>query len=283
MCDAKINDCGINAVCQAQNHQRICSCPADTKGNPKESCIKIECSDNYDCDSRKSCLENHCVDLCSFSNACGQNALCNVVNHVRNCACMPGFTGNPILGCTQAQFCNSDNQCPTSTKCSYGQCSTICSSSRDCLSDQLCILSQNVCQQTCKTNSTCQHDQFCQNNICIQEPKCQSDDECSVNEHCMKETTTGRSECKPVCSSRFLCGRNSECLARDHNAVCECKSGFYLDGKTCKKIECNSDENCRDDQKCEDYRCKIVCLMENQKCGRNAVCVGENHQPCKKT
>lgn len=266
--------CGTNAICRTIGHTVSCRCPSNTKGDPKLSCDKIECSDNNECDSRKSCINAKCVDPCSLPNACGRSAACSTDNHVGICSCEPGTTGNPSLGCTQLQYCSNDKQCAAGTKCNNGICCTICSSSRDCLTDQLCI--QSVCQPTCKNNSTCPDFQYCQNNICIQEPKCNSDEDCDIGEHCASDAN-GRSECKNVCSGRFLCGRNAECHARNHNAECECKQGFYSDGKICRKVECSTDDDCSNDKRCDNHMCKIVCLM-GEPCGENALCTAENHK-----
>lgn len=277
LCDVS-NTCGKNSICQMRDHKITCSCGPNTKGDPMVQCDHIECTDDFDCDMKKSCVNSKCVDSCSLPNACGRNATCSTTNHVRTCECLPGFTGNSMLGCTSIKYCNSDRDCATGgTKCSSnGICSTICANSRDCLSDQLCI--NSVCLPTCKTNTTCPQGQFCQNNICTLEPKCLTDDDCDIDEQCIKDS--GKSECKNVCSSRFLCGRNADCVARNHLAECQCKPGYYLDGKSCKKIECSSDNECSSDKKCENHVCKIVCLMENQ-CGTNALCIGENHQMSK--
>lgn len=277
LCENSRN-CGENAICAAYNHKITCSCKPNTIGDPMVKCEKVECSDDFECESQKSCVNSKCIDSCSIPNVCGKNSVCQTSNHVRSCTCMPGFSGNAMLGCIQIQYCNNDRQCPTGTKCSKqnGICSTICSSARDCLGDQLCI--NSICLPTCKSNSTCPADQFCVNNICMHEPKCLSDDDCGINERCAKDS--GKWECKNVCDSRFLCGRNGECVGRNHDPECQCKDGYYLDGKHCKKIECNEDNDCSGDKKCEEHVCKIICLMENQ-CGKNSICIGENHQMCK--
>lgn len=53
---------------------------------------------------------------------CGTNALCTSSNHVAICGCQPGYTGDPRLGCVPLQYCKTDNQCPSGTKCSNGIC-----------------------------------------------------------------------------------------------------------------------------------------------------------------
>ena len=266
--------CGENANCRSSGHKASCQCQGNARGDPKIGCLRIECSDNNECPSSRSCIDSKCVDPCSLANTCGQNANCLTENHGGVCSCFPGTTGNPLLGCVAIQYCNSDNQCPTSTKCNNGICCAVCSSSRDCLDDQLCI--QSVCQPTCKSNSTCPDFQFCKNNICVQETRCTNDEECELGENCVIDSN-GRSECKNVCSGRFLCGRNSECIARSHEPECECKPGFYADGKGCRKIECQSDDECSNDKMCENHMCKIVCLL-GEPCGPNALCSAENHK-----
>lgn len=153
----------------------------------------------------------------------------------------------------------------------------VCTSSRECIGDQLCI--QGRCQPTCKTNTSCPEYQFCQNNICVQELKCYSDDDCNSNEKCL-QNTLGQTECIDACS-RKICGRNAECASINHEAVCTCKSGFRGNPKDekagCKRIECDVDDDCSNDKLCDQNTCKIACLVDNP-CGSNAVCSAEYHK-----
>lgn len=269
------NACGENAVCSAVDHKAVCECASNARGDPKVSCLRVECTESNDCSSSQTCINYSCVDPCTLKNACGQNANCVSENHLAICSCQPGTTGNPLLGCVPLQYCNSDQQCPAGTKCNAGVCCTLCTSGRDCISDQLCI--QGVCQPTCRSNSSCPDFQFCQNNICTQEFKCRTDEDCDIDENCVVDAT-GRSECINACSGRVLCGRNAECSARDHSAVCDCKPGFFQDKTgTCRKIECQTDDECSSDKTCEGNTCKIACLM-GEPCGANALCSAENHK-----
>lgn len=273
-CEAP-NVCGENALCTAVAHSAVCNCPLQTKGDAHIACIRVECSDNDDCPASKSCIDAKCVDPCTLSNVCGRNADCVADNHLGVCSCQPGTTGNPLLGCISIQYCSSDRQCPAGTKCNNGLCCSVCTSNRDCFGDQLCI--QNICQPTCRSNTTCPDFQFCLNNICTQEVRCKSDDDCDIDENCVIDSE-GKSECTNACQGRVLCGRNAQCTARQHNADCACKEGFYGDAKTgCKKIECNSDNDCSNDKTCDAHMCKIVCLL-GEGCGQNALCSAENHK-----
>lgn len=270
------NNCGKNALCNVVNHKTICTCPQNTLGDPQEECKSIECTEDYQCSFDKQCVQNYCINPCSL-NACGKNTNCEAINHARSCTCLPGYTGNPILGCTEIQSCRVDKQCPNGARCYNGICATKCSSNRDCLNSELCI--QNVCQPTCKSNATCGGDMYCFNNVCLIEPKCLTDNDCENDENCIDDWS-GRKECKKVCNAKYLCGRNSECIARNHNAECQCKTGFFYDGNICKRIECNGDEECNLDRKCENHICKNVCTSSSQ-CGVNSHCIAENHKACK--
>lgn len=274
-CDAP-SACGVNAQCTVNSHRAFCKCPSNTRGNPTIECKLIECSDNNDCPHTKSCLDAKCVNPCSLQNACGHNSDCVVENHIGICSCQPGTTGNPLLGCIPIQHCSNDNQCTSGTICNAGVCCAICTSNRDCISDQLCL--QGVCQPTCHGNSSCADFQFCQNNICTKEIRCRSDDDCLVHENCVTDSY-GRSDCRNACEGRVLCGRNAECAARNHNAVCSCKAGFIGDAQFgCRRIECEADTDCTTDKFCEKNLCKLACQVDKA-CGEKALCTTENHRP----
>lgn len=87
------NICGRNALCSVRAHSAVCKCPGNAKGDPQHECVIVECSDNTDCDLSKSCIDSKCIDPCSLSNSCGQNANCYVENHIGVCTCHPGTTG----------------------------------------------------------------------------------------------------------------------------------------------------------------------------------------------
>lgn len=89
--------CGTNAVCREQNGAGSCSCLPEYIGNPYEGC-RPECVHNTDCPSNKACMRNKCQDPCP--GTCGQNADCQVVNHLPTCTCRPGYTGDPFRYCS---------------------------------------------------------------------------------------------------------------------------------------------------------------------------------------
>lgn len=89
--------CGSNAVCREQNGAGSCSCLPEYFGNPYEGC-RPECVLNSDCASNRACIRNKCQDPCP--GTCGQNAECQVVNHLPLCTCFPGYTGDPFRYCS---------------------------------------------------------------------------------------------------------------------------------------------------------------------------------------
>lgn len=269
--------CGINAECIPIGHTASCRCPARTKEDSNHNCIPIECLDNNDCGQDKSCIDSKCQNPCSLSNVCGEKAICTPINHQGVCTCRPGTTGDPRLGCVAVQYCAEDTQCPSGLKCYNGLCTSICSNARECIEDQLCI--QGICQPTCKSNSTCPQYQFCQNSICVQEQRCRINTDCDITEKCLANSL-GQSECADACEG-ILCGRNAECTSKNHKPSCQCKAGYVGnpndDKSGCQEIECESSEHCSNDKLCDQYMCKIACLVNNP-CGKNTLCSAENHK-----
>lgn len=86
------NPCGPNSQC----NEGICTCLAEYRGDPYQGC-RPECVLSEDCDRTKACIRNKCIDPCA--GTCGQNAECQVVNHIPMCSCSSGYTGNAFLSC----------------------------------------------------------------------------------------------------------------------------------------------------------------------------------------
>ena len=121
--DPCIGRCGRGAVCSVVDHSPFCSCPARTTGDARSECKTLQCVENNDCDSGKSCVKNQCVDVCRLDGVCGGNAQCTTINHTPLCSCAPGHTGDPTVGCTRIQQCAVQNDCPNNMICAFGVCS----------------------------------------------------------------------------------------------------------------------------------------------------------------
>lgn len=90
--------CGINAICQDVGDKPLCSCPPGFFGDPRVEC-KPECVMNSDCTSNEACINQRCVDPCSFNNICGINAECLCSDHTVSCLCRDGYIGDPLVQC----------------------------------------------------------------------------------------------------------------------------------------------------------------------------------------
>lgn len=153
--------------------------------------------------------------------------------------------------------------------------SGLCTSSRDCFDQQLCI--DGTCRQTCYKNNTCPSSFYCdKNKMCTKSIKCLNDEDCETDELC-SETKNGISECIKLCHNQ-PCGRNAFCVGLAHKPICSCKEGFFGDPlKGCDKKECDEDKDCSEDKTCHNNMCKIACLYKNE-CGDNTICSSENHK-----
>lgn len=96
----KPSPCGVNALCKERNGAGSCICLPEYIGNPYEGC-RPECSINSDCPPNRACIHNKCQDPCP--GTCGQNANCQVINHLPQCYCLPGYSGDPFKYCILAQ------------------------------------------------------------------------------------------------------------------------------------------------------------------------------------
>ena len=249
--------CGADAICTPANHRPMCSCPPRTNGNPQVRCVPLECVTNSDCASERTCVRNKCVDVCSLPNVCGQNTDCRATNHVARCFCLPGFTGEPTLGCTQLQLCTVEEQCPAGMLCSFGICSPPCQSSRDCLDNQLC--NGGSCISKCTDDSQCPPLHSCQSGgVCILESRCSNDQECGEEDTCVGREN-GLFECENVCSGPVICGRNAKCSALGHKAICTCPEGFFGDANDekigCQKKQCLVNGDCIGESICKNFIC----------------------------
>lgn len=88
--------CGPNAKCE----NGACFCHPEYHGDPYIEC-RPECIVSTDCLRDKACIRNKCKDPCP--GTCGQNALCDVINHIPMCKCPPSFSGNAFIECRPIQ------------------------------------------------------------------------------------------------------------------------------------------------------------------------------------
>lgn len=97
--------CGFNAQC----NNGVCTCLPEYQGDPYIGC-RPECVLNNDCPQNKACINRKCKDPCP--GICGQNALCDVYNHIPMCRCPEKMMGNAFIECkpVESNLLESFNQ-----------------------------------------------------------------------------------------------------------------------------------------------------------------------------
>lgn len=109
----------MGATCTNQAGGYKCSCPfggdpyggGGCAGEYREGCLQ-----NSDCELDKACIDGKCINAC-LENSCGQNAVCSVKNHQKECNCRPLFFGDPYTICRKPVGCLSDLNCPGNLVC----------------------------------------------------------------------------------------------------------------------------------------------------------------------
>lgn len=210
------NPCGPNSQCRELNGQVECLCLPTYVGSPP-SC-RPECVVNSECDLRKACVNQKCVDPCP--GACGENAVCRVNNHSPLCSCPSGFTGSPFSRCY-----------PTPSKnflayhcLQYKRLFTL-----EPLDDT--PEPSNPCAPSpCGPHSQCRPNQNLPSCTCLSNyfgapPNCRP--ECSVNSDCPNSKACINERCRDPCVG--VCGIATKCHVINHTPICTCLDGLIGD------------------------------------------------------
>lgn len=213
------NPCGANAICYQQNGAGSCQCLVDYFGNPYEGC-RPECTLNSDCPSNQACIRNKCVDPCP--GTCAPNANCHVMNHLPNCVCFNGYTGDSYRYCTPIQ---KDRKFLLIKKLTND------SKMRASLTEISPLASVEIVEacnpNPCGPNSKCSNNNGAAVCSCLPEfvgnppacrPECVVNSECSLREACITQ------KCASPCIG--VCGENAECSVLNHSPFCQCQNGY---------------------------------------------------------
>lgn len=281
--------CGPNAEC----NNGECRCIAEYRGNPYESC-RPECTNNGECSRDKACLRTKCVDPCP--GTCGQDAICEVVNHIPICSCPDGYTGDPFTYCRVSERtpdvkpipCNP-SPCGPNSQCKNVNEHAVCS----CI--QGFIGAPPQCRPECVVSSECQQTQACVNQKCVDPCRgaCGSNARCEVINHSpicscdvgqtgdpfrscqevpkQQEPETFEPDRDPCVPSP--CGPNSMCRSDGPNPRCSCVQGYFGSPPNCRP-ECVINTDCSSQQACLNNKCKDPCPGS---CGTGAECRVNSH------
>lgn len=220
--------CGPNARC----NNGICSCLPDYQGDPYSGC-RPECVLNTDCPRTQACLQNKCKDPCP--GTCGDNALCEVINHIPTCSCPERTTGNPFISCTPLRgkhllhlfgvilfpifmINTTPNNFPTEDFVTRDICSpSPCGPNSQCRE----VNGQAVCS--------------CVPNFIGTPPNCRP--ECVISAECPQNQACTNQKCRDPCPG--TCGIGALCQVVNHNPICSCPPSFTGDPFTrCRVFEC---------------------------------------------
>lgn len=185
--------CGANAICKEHQRAGSCVCLQDYIGNPYLGC-RPECTLNSDCPANKACIGNKCKDPCP--GVCGQNADCQVINHLPSCVCRANFKGDPFVFCSPIII--ETTPLPTNP-CSPSPCGPN-SQCREVNNQAVCTCLPNYmgsppgCRPECTISTECSFDKACVNQKCI--------DPCPGT-----------------------CGINARCSVINHSPICSCNEG----------------------------------------------------------
>ena len=300
-CIDKCSDvqCGPRSACQ----DGACVCPPGYSGNPNDltkGCHpRGHCSNDLDCETQQICFQvgkgvRKCVDACSKLQ-CGPNALCVTQNHASSCLCVEGYFGNPSDlrdGCqpkksVSPSSCNTNADCRSGTFCILGD-----SGIRECVNPctNIACGANQRCEVDVAGHGTCKcYDSYEWNPVtssCEKPsvPDCIHDQDCHPRAACRPDAL-GVLKCISLCET-FTCTANSQCIADNHQAHCECLPSFTGNPndrygcQSTRKDQCTTDTDCLEDQTCKSspegvLTCQPVCNFVS--CGPNALCVVNNH------
>ena len=284
--------CGVNADCQAKNHQSKCVCRQGFEGDAELGCVRepISCTKNRptkcppntycdgnicqpacqadsECTNSQACIRGQCIDPCLLDNACGMNANCYVSNHMRTCSCPEGFTGTAEKECIRIPTaCQKSDECSADMRCLESRCIPKCEADIQCALNEKCI--SGNCMLTCRLDHDCFLSHVCLNGMCT--IGCRVNEDCSTDESCVD------SRCRNPCSVENVCGPNAICNPVDHRAQCTCPSGFLAypsPNVACVRqpSPCTNDKNCPSGSACRNTVCRPLCLKDEQ-CLSNERC-----------
>lgn len=123
--------CGPNALCTVSNQRASCSCRSGFVPNPtaKVACVRVPgqpCTENRECPTGSTCLDDACRPICSSDIGCLGNERCDLTSGV----CKP--------------LCRRDDDCRSGEVCEGLVCVTGCRSDSGCPIDRACINSKCI-------------------------------------------------------------------------------------------------------------------------------------------
>lgn len=209
--------------CKIENHQPICICPLGYH------LINNKCEDINECST----------------NPCILNAVCENTMGSFICTCTNGTVLDKSAAvCKKPGECTSDDDCSDETKCSDNRCISPCNILK-CGLNAMCIVSNHKPSCECKQDSGGDPLKKCVKFECVTDSDCHEEEACTNN------------ICQNSCVLPRACGKNADCLSRNHVGLCSCSPGYTGDPVLgCVPIQyCSDNSRCSSGTKCIDNLC----------------------------
>ncbi|KAJ8950737.1 hypothetical protein NQ318_011230 [Aromia moschata] len=153
-----------------------------------------------------------CATCVCSSRTCGQNAQCQVIGGRPVCACLRGYTGDPLSLCKRAE-CIDHGDCRGHLACNNGKC-------------------VDPCAGSCGANANCET----RNHV----PVCS----CPAGYTGDPFTSCRRFNPEELCHPS-PCGPNTNCQVKNEVPTCTCLPGYHGSPITGCRHECESDSRVR--------------------------------------
>lgn len=238
------NPCGNFGQCNNVRGSYVCHCLPNYYGSPPY--CRPECSVNSDCPNTKSCANERCIDPCPGS--CGMDAVCNVINHVPNCACKPGYEGDAFVRCRPIVVAIRPSKryfflsfFRSYLKSKFAICEPSFSEFVRKFKSIFLDDEQPKVKDKCRPNP-CGSNSECKGGVCscisdyIGNPYFGCHPECILNTECPRNKACINNKCVDPCVN--MCGQEALCSVVNHIPMCDCQYGYTGNAYVaCAKIE----------------------------------------------
>ncbi|KAI2804698.1 hypothetical protein BLOT_003686 [Blomia tropicalis] len=249
-------ECGPNAVCEVRDHEPMCRCFDNFRGEPNSlGCSRIPrlCKSNPDCGDSQECIDGQCRFVCTIDSECAGGERC--VDNFCVKACIVHDSCSPNEACVSKGYCNigcRDNvECPPGQACIQNRCQDPCEIKGICGANALCNVSRH--------NLTCSCPAYFEGNPTPIMGCKRRHTDCSINGKCPLGQLCLEGQCRATCSG--ACAEGEKCIDSICFQTCSsdsnCRAGEVCTNQICIP-GCRSDMDCTFNQICANAQCTCI-------------------------